>query len=106
MKKFATIMLTLAFAVITAACSSTATSRGTGQVFDDATLTTKVKTEIAQSEGVGRAAAINVDTYRGVVSLAGFVDNREQINAAVKAAKGVEGVKEVKNNLQIKPAGK
>ncbi|HWU97849.1 MAG TPA: BON domain-containing protein [Oxalicibacterium sp.] len=104
MKKFATIMLTLAFAVITAACSSTATSRSAGQTFDDATLTSKVKTEIAQSQGVGQAASINVDTYRGVVSLAGFVDSREKANAAVSAAKSVEGVKDVKNNLQIKPS--
>jgi hyperosmotically inducible protein len=98
------ICLTLAFASLTAACSSTPTSRGTGQVFDDATITTKVKTAIAQSSGLGEAAAINVDTYRGVVSLAGFVDSNRQQAAAVKAAEGVEGVKEVKNNLQIKPA--
>lgn len=104
--KILTICLTLAFALMTAACSSTPTSRGTGQVFDDATLTAKVKTEIAQAQGVGQAAAINVDTYRGVVSLAGFVDNHQAATNAVKAARGVEGVKEVKNNLQIKPAGK
>lgn len=106
MKKLTTILLTLTFAAFTAACSSTATSRSTGQTFDDATLTSKVKTEIAQSQGVGQAAAINVDTYRGVVSLAGFVDNSKQAGAAVQAAKSVEGVKDVKNNLQIKPSGK
>lgn len=104
MKKLMTILLTLTFAAFTAACSSTATSRSAGQTFDDATLTSKVKTEIAQTSGVGQAASINVDTYRGVVSLAGFVDNRQQSDAAVKAAKSVEGVKDVKNNLQIKPA--
>jgi hyperosmotically inducible protein len=104
MKKILTICLTLAFAALTAACSSTATSRGTGQVFDDATITTKVKTQIARDDGIGQAAAINVDTYRGVVSLAGFVDNEKQASSAVKAARSVEGVKEVKNNLQIKPA--
>lgn len=106
MKKLMTILLTLTFALVTAACSSTATSRSTGQTFDDATLTSKVKTEIAQSQGVGQAASINVDTYRGVVSLAGFVDNTQQASAAVKAAKSVEGVKDVKNNLQIKSSGK
>jgi osmotically-inducible protein OsmY len=98
------ICLTLVFASLTAACTSTPTSRGTGQVFDDATITAKVKTAIAKSGGIGDAAAINVDTYRGVVSLAGFLDNRAEINTAVKAANGVEGVKEVKNNLQIKAA--
>jgi hyperosmotically inducible protein len=104
MNKFATIMLTLVFAAFTAACSSTATSRSAGQTFDDATLTSKVKTEIAQAQGVGQAAAINVDTYRGVVSLAGFVNSNQAASAAVKAAKSVEGVKDVKNNLQVKPS--
>jgi len=103
-KKIWTICLTLLFAATVAACSSTATSRGTGQVFDDATITTKVKAEIAHSEGVGQAAAINVDTYRGVVSLAGFVDNEKQAHDAVEVARSVEGVKAVKNNLQIKPS--
>jgi osmotically-inducible protein OsmY len=106
MKKILTICLTLAFALMTAACSSTATSRGTGETFDDASITAKVKTQIARDDGVGQAAAINVDTYRGVVSLAGFVDNSKQADAAVKAARSVEGVKQVKNNLQIKPSGK
>lgn len=104
--KILTICFALAFAALTAACAPTQTSRGTGQVFDDATLTAKVKTEIAQTQGLGKAAAINVDTYRGVVSLAGFVDNSQQATTAVKAARSVEGVKDVKNNLQIKPAGK
>jgi hyperosmotically inducible protein len=104
MKKILTIGLSLVFALMTAACSSTATSRGTGETFDDAGITAKVKTQIARDDGVGRAAAINVDTYRGVVSLAGFVDNAKQADAAVKAARSVEGVKSVKNNLQIKPS--
>lgn len=46
---------------------------------------------------------INVDTYRGEVSLSGFVDNEQQVEAAGKAAKSVDGVKKVTNNLQVKP---
>ncbi len=86
-----------------AACAPTRTSRGTGEVVDDATITAKVKTEIARDTTLGEALAINVDTYRGVVSLAGFVDNREQAREAVRVARTVDGVKQVKDNLQIKP---
>jgi hyperosmotically inducible protein len=88
------------------ACAPTKTSRGTGEVIDDASLTTRVKTEIAKTEGLGEAAAINVDTYRGEVSLAGFVDNQEQATKAAEVARKVPGVTSVKNNLQIKPRSK
>lgn len=103
MKKFLAC-LSIVFAMALAACSPTQTSRGTGEVIDDATLTSRVKTEIAQTAGMGEAAAINVDTYRGVVSLAGFVDNEAQARKAVEIASKVPGVMSVKNNLQIKPA--
>ena len=86
-----------------AACAPTKTSRGTGEVVDDASLTARVKTEIAGTQGLGEAASINVDTYRGVVSLAGFVDTQEQAAKAVEVAQKVPGVTSVKNNLQVKP---
>jgi osmotically-inducible protein OsmY len=101
MKKL-TYLFTLVFAVFLSACAPTQTSRGTGQFIDDASLTARVKTQIAKTQGLGEAAAINVDTYRGVVSLAGFVDNEQQIRAAVQAANKVAGVSKVVSNLQIK----
>jgi hyperosmotically inducible protein len=84
------------------ACAPTATSRSTGQVLDDAAITARVKTSIAKTEGIGDAAAINVDTYRGVVSLAGFVDNAQQKRKAEEIAMHVPGVEKVFNNLEIK----
>jgi hyperosmotically inducible protein len=102
MKKSA-ILLSIVFAAFVSACAPTQTSRSTGQTFDDAAITTRVKTNIAKTEGIGDAVAINVDTYRGVVSLAGFVDNQDQKEAAEKAAKNVPGVVKVENNLSVKP---
>lgn len=102
MKKFLAC-LSIIFAMGLAACAPTKTSRGAGEVIDDAALTSRVKTEIAKNAGMGEAAAINVDTYRGVVSLAGFVDNEEQARKAVEIASKVSGVTSVKNNLQVKP---
>ena len=105
MKKL-TYLCTVAFAAFLTACAPTQTSRGTGQVIDDAAITARVKTQIAQTQGLGEAAAINVDTYRGVVSLAGFVDNEQQVRTAVQAADKVPGVNKVVSNLQIKSKGK
>lgn len=101
MKKLATL-LPIMFALLLGACAPTQTSRSTGQTLDDASITTRVKTAIAQTQGVGKAASINVDTYRGVVSLAGFIDTEQEKRDAEKTAAGVSGVEKVFNNLQIK----
>jgi len=95
--------LPLVFAALLGACAPTATSRSTGQALDDAAITARVKTQIAQTESLGQAMQINVDTYRGVVSLAGFVDNERQARDAVQAATKVSGVDKVINNLRVKP---
>lgn len=102
--KFLPVLFATILSLFIAACAPTATSRSTGQTLDDAAITARVKTEIAQTQGIGDAAAINVDTYRGVVSLAGFVDNEKQKREAGQAAMRVAGVEKVFNNLQLKPA--
>ena len=77
-------------------------SETTGQYVDDATLTAKVKTAIASDVGVKAAANVNVETYRGVVQLSGFADSDAQASRAVAAAKRVNGVRSVKNDMRIK----
>ncbi|WP_246860701.1 BON domain-containing protein [Noviherbaspirillum sp. UKPF54] len=52
---------------------------------------------------MGQAMKINVDAYRGVVPLSGFVDNQKQASDAVTAAKQVAGVDKVINNPEVKP---
>jgi hyperosmotically inducible periplasmic protein len=87
-----------------AACASKQpeTKRTTGEFTSDAALTAKVKSAIATDVGARTAAAINIETYRGVVQLTGFVDSREQANKAEAAAKKVDGVRSVKNDVRIK----
>jgi osmotically-inducible protein OsmY len=99
----AILIVSLGLGMVAAGCQSTATSRSTGETMDDASLTAKVKTEIAKEQGLGDALAINVDTYRQVVSLSGFVNNQDQAQKAADCARRVPGVREVKNNLQTKP---
>ena len=100
------VIISAMLGVATVGCTPSATTRSVGRTVEDATLTAKVKTEIAKEEGLGEALAINVDTYRGVVSLNGFVDSQDQINKAMNCARRVEGVTEVKNNLSVKPKPK
>jgi osmotically-inducible protein OsmY len=88
------------------ACASSsrddANRRSSGEFTDDAALTAKVKTAIATDAGAKTAAAVNVETYRGVVQLTGFVDSEDQATRAVSAAKKVQGVRSVKNDIRLK----
>jgi osmotically-inducible protein OsmY len=88
-----------------AACASRnepETGRTTGEFTSDAALTAKVKSQIATDVGARTAAAINIETYRGVVQLTGFVDSRDQASKAEAAAKKVDGVRSVKNDVRVK----
>jgi osmotically-inducible protein OsmY len=85
-----------------ACASDNGTERSAGEFTSDAATTAKVKTAIATDAGAKTAAAVNVDTYRGVVQLTGFVDSQDQASRAVSAAKKVQGVGSVKNDIRIK----
>lgn len=84
--------------------AATGESRTAGQFTSDAALTAKVKTALAKDEGLGTAANVNVNSYRGVVQLNGFVDSQDKIERAEEVARGVEGVSRVDNNLSVKPS--
>jgi hyperosmotically inducible protein len=85
-----------------ACASDSPTERSAGEFTDDAAMTAKVKTAIATDAGAKTAAAVNVETYRGTVQLTGFVDSEEQATRAVAAAKKVQGVRSVRNDIRIK----
>ena len=84
-----------------AGCASTAKKEGTGEYFDDSIITAKVKAAIFK-EPTLKSAEIKVETFKGVVQLSGFVSSRADINKAVEVARGVEGVKSVKNDMLLK----
>jgi len=96
--------LVLIGALALAACATKQpeTSRTTGEFTNDAALTARVKSAIATDVGARTAAAINIETYRGVVQLTGFADSPEQAARAEAAAKKVDGVRSVKNDVRVK----
>src|SRR5262249_61624621 len=89
----------------TRAPTSTATStrESPAEYTSDAALTARVKTALISEPGV-KSTQINVESARGVVSLSGFVDNDAMASKAVAVAQRVSGVREVKNDMRIKPA--
>jgi osmotically-inducible protein OsmY len=82
-------------------CASTSQSQGTGEYIDDAVITTRVKAALFD-EPVIKAHEINVETFKGVVQLSGFVSSQNEINRAVEVASGVSGVTSVKNDMRLK----
>lgn len=74
-----------------------------GVAIDDAEITTKVKAAIFAEPGL-KTLQISVDTVKGVVTLSGSVDSMPNSDTAKALAGAVAGVKEVQNNLLLKPS--
>ena len=87
--------------LVLAGCASTKTQQAPGEYADDATVTTKVKAALV-ADSKAEAHHIDVETFRGVVQLSGFVESDAERKAAVADAKKVTGVKEVRDNLQVR----
>jgi hyperosmotically inducible protein len=85
----------------TLGCAATRTHEGTGQYVDDSAITTKVKAAILGEPGL-KVSEINVETFKGVVQLSGFVSSRDDVRSAVRVASAVTGVKSVKNDMHVK----
>lgn len=82
-------------------CGSTQKQEGTGEYLDDTVITMKVKAAIL-NEPTLKSAEINVETFKGVVQLSGFVSSSANINKAIEVTKGVAGVKSVRNSMHLK----
>ncbi len=81
-------------------CASTPTQESAGNYIDDSVITTKVKTAILNDSDL-KVLEINVVTSKGVVQLSGFVKTAADEHHAIEIARGIEGVKSVKDDMRI-----
>ena len=102
-KRHRILSFLVCIALITAfvGCASTQKKESTGEYVDDSTITTKVKSAILGDSAL-KVFQINVETFKGEVQLSGFVDSAAAKQKAGEVARGVGGVKSVKNNLIVK----
>ena len=100
LKYFSAFFMALAL-LFSMGCASTSTQEGTGEYIDDSVITTKVKAAIF-NEPTLKSAEINVETFKGVVQLSGFIVSTSDMDKAVKIARGVKGVTSVKNDIRVK----
>jgi hyperosmotically inducible periplasmic protein len=83
-------------------CAATPEQRSTGEILDDTTITTKVKTSLLADPMVS-AFAISVDTTRAIVSLTGIVNSAGERSRAIQIAQETGGVRRVDaRNLFVK----
>ena len=95
-----TLLVLLALAMI-AGCASTRTQESAGQYTDSSVITAKVKAAIFDDKAL-KVYDINVETFKDVVQLSGFVNSAEIKNRAGVVASAVSDVRSVKNDLVVK----
>jgi osmotically-inducible protein OsmY len=100
LKPIVICVLAFVFATLTG-CAATDTQSSTGEYIDDTAITTKVKSAIFNDPAL-RVGEINVETFRGIVQLSGFVGSQEEADRAVAVAQSVNGVKSVKSDMRVK----
>jgi hyperosmotically inducible protein len=91
------LALTLASPLVLGGCGKTV-----GDTIDDATITTRVKTSLLNDPVVG-GLRIDVDTFKGIVTLSGRVKTKEEEMKAMELARKIGGVTDVKSTLSIQP---
>ncbi len=102
-----TIRTTFAAAIaaavlMTAGCAVSRGQQTTGAYIDDAGITATVKTRMLEDKQVA-GTSIKVETLNGTVMLSGFAKNATERLTAERIARGVNGVKNVKNEIAVRP---
>lgn len=110
-KTLLAVLLTSTMATATAYAENTttesagqkvdSTTNKVGNFMDDSAITAKVKAALLDHDNI-KSTDISVETEKSVVTLSGFVASQEQAEAAVKTAKGVEGVSSVSDKLHVR----
>ena len=100
-----TSLAAMAASLVILAASGCAVTRGqetVGAYIDDAGITTLVKSRFFEDKDVA-GTSISVETLNGTGMLSGFAKNSLERNKAETIARGVKGVKSVKNEIAIRP---
>jgi osmotically-inducible protein OsmY len=87
--------------ILAGGCASDQSQRSAGQAIDDQAVARRVE-EALRSDPAYKFTQVKVVAYTGKVQLSGFVDKGEQKGQAEDITKKVPGVKEVKNDIEMK----
>jgi len=69
---------------------------------DDANVSALIKTALV-NEAMFKVNQIRIETVNGVVTLSGTVQSRPESDRVVEMTKTIQGVREIRNNLDVRP---
>ena len=92
----------LGLVILATGCAGNRYERSTGESIDDGATSTRVKSALSD-DAIYKYPDVKVTTFKGRVQLSGFVDTKDQKSKAADLAKNAAGVKEVENNITVKP---
>ena len=95
------LVVCLILSVAILGCAGDRTTRSTGQAVDDSAVANKIKMALYADKDVS-GTQIEVEVFKGIVQLSGFVDSAAQAQKAVQIAQNTNGVKEVRNSMVVK----
>ena len=101
-RKYSAATVLLLAVTLIAPMLLTACGKSVDETVDDATITTSVKKSLLNDPDVA-ALRIDVDTFKGVVTLSGAVKTAAERDKAIALARKIGGVTDVKSTLQIQP---
>ena len=94
--------LTMIAIATASGCAVTRGQETVGAYVDDAAITTSLKARFVDNKDVD-ASSIKVETLNGTVMLSGFAKNSTEKVTAEQIAMKVKGVKNVKNEIAVRP---
>ena len=97
-----TLAVLTGITLIASGCAVTRGQETVGSYIDDKTITASVKAKLLEDKNTG-GLSINVDTLNGTVSLAGFAKSQFEKDQAGAIARNTKGVRELHNNLVVRP---
>jgi hyperosmotically inducible protein len=101
MSKRNMLLAVLVSLLVAVGCAGNKTQESTGEYIDDAAISTKVKSRLLVDKDAS-GMQINVETFKGIVQLSGFVDSETEKQRAEQIAEGVDGVIRVENRISVR----
>ena len=100
-----TLLLQACAAAVVAGGASAVTSasdrRTLGSQIDDSSIVVKAERALEANKTLEEKAHINVNSYNGILLLTGQAPTQDLVDAASQLVQGIQGVKEVQNQIRI-----
>ncbi len=93
---------TLPLLIVVTGCASSRYTQSTGERSDDHATSSRVSTALADDPQHKYFDGVNVETFKDVVQLSGFVNTRDLKNRAGDIARDAAGGRNVRNNITVK----